>query len=205
MLLLALLPSHSHPRQRRSSTSRIFIIVRQACLVRFSQSYTYCKQPKQRSARIFYSVLSTLTSRFTNASMYHELPKLNVPSIGDTELEWKSILDSFSNTVHDNISMMCKSQSCDEKRSRTQFTHKHNTCWKADLVSCIKLSRRICKVLPNRTSDVTEMKTFYDGMGTILEAFRTWVKHMIYGSLLVPIILNKILKTTIKETWYSWC
>ena len=152
----------------------------------------------------------TSASAFSNTSMYHKLPKLNLPTFGGDILEWQPFWDSFCAAVHENIALndvqkfnYLKSQLYGEAsqciaglqitntnyaqalhvlKQRFGQPHKIVNAYMQSLIS-----------LPSPTSNIRELKNFYDSMENYIRGLEGMGQTQdSYGSLLVPIILNKI-------------
>jgi len=152
----------------------------------------------------------TSASAFSNTSMYHKLPKLNLPTFGGNVLDWQPFWDSFSAAVHENLSLndvqkfnYLKSQLYGEAnkciaglqitntnyaqalhilKQRFGQTHKIVNAYMQSLIN-----------LPNPTPNISNLKDFYDSMENYIRGLEgIGETHETYGSLLVPIILNKL-------------
>ncbi|VDI60377.1 Hypothetical predicted protein [Mytilus galloprovincialis] len=141
------------------------------------------------------------------SAMYHKLPKLNLPTFGGNMLEWQPFWDSFSAAVHDNLSLndvqkfnylkfgeatQCIAglqitntnygQALHVLKQRFGQPHKIVQTYMQSLIS-----------LPSPTSNITHLKKFYDSMENYIRGLESiGESHESFGSLLVPIILNKL-------------
>ncbi|XP_063416451.1 uncharacterized protein LOC134698089 [Mytilus trossulus] len=150
------------------------------------------------------------SSTFSNSSMYHKLPKLTLPTFGGNILEWQPFWDSFCAAVHENLSLndvqkfnylrsqlngeasQCISglqitntnyaQALNVLKQRFGQPHKIVNAYMQSLIS-----------LPSPSANIRELKNFYDSMENYIRGLEGMGQtHESYGSLLVPIILNKI-------------
>lgn len=150
------------------------------------------------------------SSTFSNSSMYHKLPKLTLPTFGGNILEWQPFWDSFCAAVHENLSLndvqkfnylrsqlygeasQCISglqitntnyaQALHVLKQRFGQPHKIVNAYMQSLIS-----------LPSPSANIRDIKNFYDSMENYIRGLEGMGQtHESYGSLLVPIILNKI-------------
>ncbi|VDI05921.1 Hypothetical predicted protein [Mytilus galloprovincialis] len=153
---------------------------------------------------------NTSASVFSNSSMYHKLPKLNLPTFGGNMLEWQPFWDSFSAAVHDNLSLndvqkfnYLKSQLFGEATQCIAGLQITNTNYGQALHVLKQRFGQPHKIvqtymqslisLPSPTSNITHLKKFYDSMENYIRGLESiGESHESFGSLLVPIILNKL-------------
>ena len=185
----------------------------------YQHSSTAISETQTRSAHCStypQATMSTSGSVCTNASIYHKLPKLNLPSFGGNMLDWQPFWDSFSAAVHDNLSLndvqrfnYLKSQLYGEASQCIAGLQITNTNYAQALQVLKRRFGQPHKIidaymqnlinLPSPTSDIKELKDFYDGMENYIRGLESMGQsYESYGSLLVPIILNKIPES-IKE------
>ncbi|XP_063447979.1 uncharacterized protein LOC134727528 [Mytilus trossulus] len=142
--------------------------------------------------------------------MYHKLPKLNLPTFGGNMLEWQPFWDSFSAAVHDNLSLndvqkfnYLKSQLFGEATQCIAGLQITNTNYGQALHVLKQRFGQPHKIvqtymqslisLPSPTSNITNLKKFYDSMENYIRGLESiGESHESFGSLLVPIILNKL-------------
>ncbi|VDI39015.1 Hypothetical predicted protein [Mytilus galloprovincialis] len=142
--------------------------------------------------------------------MYHKLPKLNLPTFGGNMLEWQPFWDSFSAAVHDNLSLndvqkfnYLKSQLFGEATQCIAGLQITNTNYGQALHVLKQRFGQPHKIvqtymqslisLPSPTSNITHLKKFYDSMENYIRGLESiGESHESFGSLLVPIILNKL-------------
>ena len=152
----------------------------------------------------------TSASAFSNTSMYHKLPKLNLPTFGGDILEWQPFWDSFCAAVHENIALndvqkfnYLKSQLYGEASQCIAGLQITNTNYAQALHVLKQRFGQPHKIvngymqslisLPSPTSNIRELKNFYDSMENYIRGLEGMGQTQdSYGSLLVPIILNKI-------------
>ncbi|XP_071161120.1 uncharacterized protein [Mytilus edulis] len=153
---------------------------------------------------------NTSASVFSNSSMYHKLPKLNLPTFGGNMLEWQPFWDSFSAAVHDNLSLSdvqkfnyLKSQLFGEATQCIAGLQITNTNYGQALHVLKQRFGQPHKIvqtymqslisLPSPTSNITHLKFFYDSMENYIRGLESIGESQeSFGSLLVPIILNKL-------------
>ncbi|VDI18657.1 Hypothetical predicted protein [Mytilus galloprovincialis] len=144
------------------------------------------------------------------SAMYHKLPKLNLPTFGGNMLEWQPFWDSFSAAVHDNLSLndvqkfnYLKSQLFGEATQCIAGLQITNTNYGQALHVLKQRFGQPHKIvqtymqslisLPSPTSNITHLKKFYDSMENYIRGLESiGESHESFGSLLVPIILNKL-------------
>ena len=172
---------HSVPSQTIPLTSELNPHATEYVFQRSSTAVSDAEARPAHCSTYPHATMSTSGSVSTNASIYHKLPKLNLPSFGGNMLDWQPFWDSFSAAVHDNLSLndvqkfnYLKSQLYGEASQCIAGLQITNTNYAQALQVLKRRFGQPHKIidaymqnlisLPSPTSDIRELKDFYDGM-----------------------------------------
>ncbi|XP_063404398.1 uncharacterized protein LOC134687869 [Mytilus trossulus] len=146
----------------------------------------------------------------TVSSHYNKLPKLNLPTFGGNLLEWSAFWDSYNNSVHENPSLSnvqrfnyLKSQLYGEASQSISGMQMTNTNYNQAiqiLHERFGQQHKIVNVymqnllnLPAPTPGIRGLKSFSDTIESNIRELEGMGRYQeSYGSLLIPLILNKL-------------
>ena len=145
-----------------------------------------------------------------NSSNFHKLPKLDLPKFEGNVLEWQSFWDSFDSTIHSN-STLSEVQKfnylkllLEGEASNTiaGFALTHTNYIKAvDLLHerfgqtnrIIQSYMQVLLDMPIPRNTLANLHNFYDRIESFVRGSEALGQNQeTYGSLLVPVILNKL-------------
>ena len=145
-----------------------------------------------------------------NSSNFHKLPKLDLPKFEGNVLEWQSFWDSFDSAIHSN-STLSEVQKFNYLKSLLEgeasntiagFTLTHTNYIKAvDLLhERFRQTHRIIQSymqglldMPPPRNTLANLRNFYDRIESYVRGLEALGQNQeTYGSLLVPVISNKL-------------
>lgn len=170
---------------------------------------TECSTNNRIGLNLSSQTVSNLTFN-TNSSQFHRLPKLTLPKFSGDILTWQTFWDSFESTVHLNAGLndiqrfsYLKSQ-LESEASKTiegfALTNA-NYARAIDLLKerygqdhkIIHATMQALLQLPAPMYSFTSLKHFYDSMESYVRSLESMGQFQeTYGSLLVPIVLDKL-------------
>ncbi|XP_052245580.1 uncharacterized protein LOC127854555 [Dreissena polymorpha] len=143
-------------------------------------------------------------------SSTHKLPKLILPRFDGDILQWQSFWDSFESSIHCNVNLT-DVQKFNYLKAQLEgtaaMTIEGFALTNANYTRAVELLRerygQHCKIvhanmqallkLPSPTSTVASLRGFYDRMETYIRGLESLGQHQdMYGSLLVPVVLEKL-------------
>ncbi|XP_062607336.1 uncharacterized protein LOC134269136 [Saccostrea cucullata] len=154
----------------------------------------------------------SLTSVYSNPNSgnFHKLPKLNLPIFEGNVLEWQSFWDSFDSAIHSNNTLTevqkfnyLKSLVADEASNTISgfaLTHANYNRAIELLHERFGQKHKITQSymqalldLPTPKNNLTSLRHFHDQVETYVRGLESYGQAQdTYGSLLVPVILNKL-------------
>ncbi|XP_071176443.1 uncharacterized protein [Mytilus edulis] len=145
-----------------------------------------------------------------NSSNFHKLPKLNLPTFDGNVLEWQSFWDSFDSAIHNN-NTLTDVQKFNYLKSLLEgeasytiagFALTHTNYNKAiELIherfgqkhKIIQSYMQSLLDIPAPKNTLTHLRSYYDRTETYIRGLESLGQVQdSYGSLLVPVILNKM-------------
>ena len=147
---------------------------------------------------------------FYSTSSHHKLPKLILPAFDGSILQWQTFWDSFESSVHDNTNLSdvqkfsyLKSQLEGSATMTVEgFSLTHGNCSRAiDLLregygqhhKIIHATMQALLQLPSPSINIPSLRSFYDKMESYVCGLESLNQNQeTYGSLLVPILLDKL-------------
>ncbi|XP_061168132.1 uncharacterized protein LOC133177057 [Saccostrea echinata] len=149
-------------------------------------------------------------SNSSNSSNFHKLPKLNLPIFEGNVLEWQSFWDSFDSAIHSN-NTLTEVQKFNYLKSLVEgeasntiagFALTHSNYNRAiELLherfgqkhKIIQSYMQALLELPAPKNNLTSLRHFHDQVETYVRGLESYGQAQeTYGSLLVPVILNKL-------------
>ncbi|XP_062586234.1 protein hook homolog [Saccostrea cucullata] len=145
-----------------------------------------------------------------NSANFHKLPKLNLPIFEENVLEWQSVWDSFDSAIHSNNTLTevqkfnyLKSLLAEEASNTISgFALTHANYNRAiellheRFVQKHKITQSYMQALldlPAPKNNPTSLRHFHDQVETYVRGLESYGQAQdTYGSLLVPVILNKL-------------
>ena len=145
-----------------------------------------------------------------NSGNFHKLPKLDLPKFDGNVLEWQSFWDSFDSAIHSN-STLSEVQKFNYLKSLVEgeasntiagFALTHTNYVKAvDLLHerfgqthrIIQSYMQALLDMPTPRNTLANLRSFYDRIESYVRGLEALGQNQeTYGSLLVPVILNKL-------------
>ena len=152
-------------------------------------------------------VQRTFSDTSSSSSQYHRLPKLSLPTFNGDILQWQTFWDSFESTIHLNVNLTdvqkfsyLKSQlESDAARTIDSFALTNaNYARAVDLLKeryrqQHKITHATMQALLQIPASSNSLRHFYDKMETYIRGLESVGQYQdTYGSLLVPIVLDKL-------------
>lgn len=178
---------------------------------RNAQSVTDIHAPQSSTALESTQVVQrTFSDTSSSSSQYHRLPKLSLPTFNGDILQWQTFWDSFESTIHLNVNLTdvqkfsyLKSQlESDAARTIDGFALTNaNYARAVDLLKerygqQHKITHATMQALlqmPAPSNSLHSLRHFYDKMETYIRGLESVGQYQdTYGSLLVPIVLDKL-------------
>ncbi|XP_062621678.1 uncharacterized protein LOC134283249 [Saccostrea cucullata] len=146
----------------------------------------------------------------SNSANFHKLPKLNLPIFEGNVLEWQSFWDSFDSAIHSNNTLTevqkfnyLKSLVAEEASNTISgfaLTHANYNRAIELLHERFGQKHKITQSymqalldLPAPKNNLTSLRHFHDQVETYIRGLESYGQAQdTYGSLLVPVILNKL-------------
>ncbi|XP_052242090.1 uncharacterized protein LOC127852239 [Dreissena polymorpha] len=145
-----------------------------------------------------------------STSSTHKLPKLTLPRFDGDILQWQSFWDSFESSIHCNVNLT-DVQKFNYLKAQLEgtaaMTVEGFALTNANYTRAVELLRerygQHCKIvhatmqallkLSSPTSTVASLRGLYDRMETYIRGLESLGQHQdMYGSLLVPVVLEKL-------------
>ncbi|XP_071177507.1 uncharacterized protein [Mytilus edulis] len=145
-----------------------------------------------------------------NSSNFHKLPKLNLPTFDGNVLEWQSFWDSFDSAIHNN-NTLTDVQRFNYLKSLLEgeasytiagFALTHTNYNKAiELIherfgqkhKIIQSYMQALLDIPAPKNTLSQLRSYYDRTETYIRGLESLGQAQdSYGSLLIPVILNKM-------------
>ncbi|XP_071135358.1 uncharacterized protein [Mytilus edulis] len=203
--------THTASQSRQSETSSQILNVEHQPFVTANLTENSCTQPFQNPFSQASNTVSTNINPYTSASSQnHYLPKLTLPIFTGNILDWQTFWDSYECAIHLNPSLTdvqkfnyLKAQLQNEAL-RTIAGFALTNANYADAIILLKerfgqthkitqaYMQALLEITPPR-NNLVSLRHFYDQMETYVRGLESLGQSQdSYGTLLVPIILNKL-------------